>query len=270
MEHFKGYYFKHQKGGQTIAFIPGISKQGAFIQVITPWESNCFYYSNAKFGKTIQIGNNLFSSKGIRISLPGITGCIRYGRLTPLRSDIMGIFRFFPMECRHVIISMRHTLHGALTINGNPYDFNGGIGYMEGDSGRSFPSRYVWIHANDLPNQSSMTLSLAKIPFCGLHFSGAIAVVMFHGKEYRFATYYGARARDMKDIIVLQQGKLTLVVRVLSQGTGYPLASPKNGVMNGIIKEHNNSCINICLWKGNHMLCNLRSSHAGYERFPET
>ncbi len=266
---FRGYYFKHQINGQTIAFIPGMSKHGAFVQVITPWESNCFYYSHAKFGKNIQVGDNIFSSKGIKISLPGISGSIRYGKLTPLHSDIMGIFRFFPMECRHVIISMRHTLKGSLTINGNHYDFHGGTGYIEGDSGRSFPSRYVWIQANDFPDKSSITISLAKIPFCGFHFFGAFAVLILQGKEYRLATYLGVRVSDKKDIIIFRQGDLTLVVRILSQGTGYPLASPKNGVMNGIIKEHNDSCVNIRLWKGKRMLCNLTSRHAGYERFPE-
>ena len=33
---FEGWYFKHQKGRDTVAFIPGQAKSGAFVQVIWP------------------------------------------------------------------------------------------------------------------------------------------------------------------------------------------------------------------------------------------
>ena len=28
-------------------------------------------------------------------------------------------------------------------------DFTNGVGYIEGDSGTSFPESYVWVHCND-------------------------------------------------------------------------------------------------------------------------
>lgn len=64
---------------------------------------------------------------------------------TPLRSDIMGPFRFLPgMECSHGVISMGHSLEGKLDLNGKRIDFSGGTGYVETDRGRSFPSAYLW------------------------------------------------------------------------------------------------------------------------------
>ena len=267
LPYFKGYYFKHQKDGETVAFIPGISEQGAFIQVLTPGKSECFHFTDITFGKTIRIGNNTFSTKGVRISLPCISGCIRYGRLTPLRSDIMGIFRFFPMECRHVIISMRHTLSGSLIIHGKKFDYDKGIGYIEGDSGHSFPKKYIWIQANDLPQEGSLSLSIAAIPFCGFHFRGVIAVLMLQGREYRFATYLGARIMIQNKKILLRQGFYTLTVQLLSRGNGYPLAAPSQGRMSGIVREDNHACICIRLWEKSRLLCHLTSNHAGYEHF---
>ena len=77
----------------------------------------------------------------------------------------MGPFKYFPMECRHGIISMRHTLEGRLKLNGKEIDFTNGLGYIEKDSGRSFPSSYVWVQANDFDEPCSIMASVADIPF---------------------------------------------------------------------------------------------------------
>ena len=50
--------------------------------------------------------------------------------------DRMGPFKYFPMECRHRIISMRHTLEGRLKLNGKEIDFTNGLGYIEKDSAK--------------------------------------------------------------------------------------------------------------------------------------
>ena len=39
---FEGWYFKHQLGDTVIAFIPGRAESGAFIQVISSWDSRMF------------------------------------------------------------------------------------------------------------------------------------------------------------------------------------------------------------------------------------
>ena len=71
-------------------------------------------------------------------------GTVRCGPFTPLRSDIMGPFRFLPtMECAHGILSMAHPLEDSVTLNGKTLDFSGGVGYIETDRGRSFPDCYL-------------------------------------------------------------------------------------------------------------------------------
>ncbi|MFR1519306.1 MAG: tocopherol cyclase family protein [Clostridia bacterium] len=265
---FEGYYFRHLKNGEVIAFIPGRSESGAFIQVITNQKSYRYQFEEAKICKNpleIRIGGCEFTASGIRIRLPDLDGEIHYTGFTPIRSDIMGFFRFFPMECRHGIVSMRHRLSGTLQIEKKRYDFTDGIGYIECDSGRSFPERYIWMQANDLHSQQNMMLSIAKIPFLGFHFEGCICVVNADGKEYRLATYSGAAVRISGQKVIVTQGKLRLEAELLSAGSGHPLAAPRMGKMDGIIRENNDAHLFLRLFSGRQTLCAFESKTAGYE-----
>lgn len=233
MKHyFDGYYFKHQKDGQTLCIIVGCADGKMFIQVIT-----------GDFSAEIPLmKGNHFSRKGIRLNIQtpelSLTGVIRYRNLSPIKYDIMGPFRFFPMECRHGIISMYHHIDGKVRLNGDEIDFTDGVGYIEKDSGHSFPSSYVWVQANDFKElECSIMASVADIPFCGLHFRGCICVIWYQGREYRLATYLGARVLlCTKERILLKQGKYLLDIRVESQGAR-ALSAPQNGKMTRMIRE---------------------------------
>ena len=268
MKKFRGYYFRHQNAQSTVALIPGATDEGAFIQVITDGGSRRFDFPEAEFGQTVRIGENTFGKDGVHISLPGIVGDIRYSGLTPIKYDIMGPFRFFPMECRHEIVSMRHSLSGSIEADGKRYCFDGGIGYWEGDSGRSFPKEYLWIQANDFADGSSFVLSVARIPFCGLHFQGVICVLMAGGAEYRLATYLGAKASVGEKSFTIRQHDLLLQGELISVGEGCSLAAPEKGRMQGMIKEDNRAEVHIRLCRGESVICDLTSHIAGYERYP--
>lgn len=261
---FEGLYFKHQKDGKTVAFIPGTSENGAFIQVITDTFSKNYTFSSGVMQPEVRIGNCEFSRHGAHIDLPDIKGDLSYSEITPIRSDIMGPFRFFPMECRHTILSMRHKIHGCVTIQGELYDFENGIGYIEGDSGRSFPQKYLWLQANDFAG-GSFVLSVAEIPFCRFHFEGCICVVIIGRKEYRLATYFGAKVIFLKNTVIVIQQKLRLTVKILSCRHSFSLAAPQDGKMQGIIKEHNHTSVEITLTERDSVLCHWYSDNAGLE-----
>lgn len=80
-------------------------------------------------------------------------------------------------------------------------------------------------------------LSVADIPFCGFHFTGVISVIHYQGKEYRIATYLGARVVSIRDgeVVVKQGGKLLTVKRL--EKKGLPLAAPVGGGMTRTIHE---------------------------------
>lgn len=85
--------------------------------------------------------------------------------------------------------------------------FRNAWGYWEGDSGRSFPKEYIWTQCF-FPGGALM-LSVADIPIAGIRFTGIIGVVLWQGKEYRIATYLGARVVKIENKMVrVKQGVL--------------------------------------------------------------
>ncbi len=250
---FEGYYYKHQKGDQTIALIPGRTQEGAFIQLITNEASEyvSFVEDHQKIQfseKQQQIGDQFFSPSGIKLHIQSknltLSGEISYQALTPIRYDIMGFFKYFPMECRHGIVSLHHKLTGGFCINGRTIDFTGGVGYIERDSGTSFPKSYCWIQCNNfLETREPVCVfaSVAHIPFYGLHFQGCICIVYYKGREYRLATYLGVKilACDERRL-VLKQGPYLLEVDIY-RNLGHKLVAPDKGQMLRSIHE-NPSC----------------------------
>jgi tocopherol cyclase len=264
---FEGWYFKHQKEGESLAFIPGHAESGAFIQMISSSGSRQFEINNL----TVQHGiiradKCIFSHKGMVIDLPGVAGKIEYGPLSPLDSDIMGPFRFLPMECSHGVISMCHTLDGSVSIEGTVTDFSGGRGYIEKDSGTSFPRSYLWLQCNDFPEDCSVMLSIASIPFAGLSFTGCICALLYKGREYRLATYKGVKLiLQGPEHIRLSQGKLILEADIYNSGEGFSLRSPVEGRMSGIIRESSNVGLSLRLWDRGVKVLDLASPYAVFE-----
>ncbi|OGO91808.1 MAG: hypothetical protein A2Y17_13715 [Clostridiales bacterium GWF2_38_85] len=258
-EYFEGTYYKHQKNGQTVCLIPGRTKNAAFIQVIT--NDNSYQYNF----KSMDVTGCYFGRNGIVVNLPSIKGSISYSNITPLKYDIMGPFKLFPMECRHKIVSMHHKLNGSLIIHKKQLDFTGGTGYIEGDSGRSFPKKYIWLQCNDFSEKCSIMISIAHIPFYITKFMGCIAVAYFKEKEYRFATYLGVKIVTVtKNKLTLTQGKYTLEAD-LTHDYSHPLASPKNGKMDRTIYESNTSKSKIRLFENNKLLFEVSSNNTSFE-----
>lgn len=257
--YFDGTYYKHQKDDHTLCLIVGRSSTEKFIMVITEDFSVKVPYTKG----------NVFSKHWITLNIHtpqlSLYGTIHYRNLSPIKYDIMGPFAFFPMECRHGIISMNHRLKGKVWLNGEDIDFTGGQGYIEKDSGRSFPSSYVWIQANDFPKPCSIMAAVATIPFCGLHFQGCICVIQYQGKEYRLATYLGVRVLICtRKKIVLKQGKYRLEIRI-APCAGKPLHAPWEGEMVRTIREAASCPAEFRFFERNRQIFRLFSRHAGFE-----
>ena len=268
---FEGWYFKHQKENEMVAFIPGQAESGAFIQLISQEGARQFEISNLTVsGGTIRADRCWFSRQGCHIELPGIIGEIAYGPFAPLGSDIMGPFRFFPMECRHGVLSMAHTLQGRVILDGHMHSFDGGLGYVEKDSGTSCPRSYLWMQCNDFPKPCSIMVSIAHIPFCGSSFCGCICAILYQGKEYRLATYRGVKIQAFTpEHICLSQGRLLLELEIAPSHAGHPLCAPQCGKMSNTIRESCNAHLRARLWKRGKPVFDLQSDHAVYEFVPD-
>ena len=94
---FEGWYFKHQKGDDMVAFIPGRAESGAFVQMISQEEARQFAIEDfsVRHG-VIRADKCWFTRHGCRIELPGVRGKIDYGPFTPLAGISWAPFAFSP------------------------------------------------------------------------------------------------------------------------------------------------------------------------------
>ena len=273
--YFYGWYFKCQSDTQTLSVIPAVHETGrnrtCSLQIITQEQSWTVPFPGEAFrkrGRTIAVGRNRFGKRGIRLSVcaPGlkVEGKLAFGDLFPLRYDIMGPFSLVPfLECRHSIWSMKHRMWGKVSVNGETYSFDGAQGYWEGDSGRSFPEEYIWTQC--IFPAGSLMLSVADIPMAGFHFRGVIGVVVLDGREYRFATYLGAKISEIGDgMVKVMQGNLELEAALLER-TGKPLKAPAQGDMARTIRESAACRARYRFRKGNRTLLAFETDRASFE-----
>lgn len=272
---FYGWYLKCQSDTQTLAVIPAIHNAGTeracSIQVITDKDAWTVMFPADAFKRTkrkILIGKNRFGENGIHLAIHTqqvtVSGKLDFGPLFPLKYDIMGPFSLVPfMECRHSVWSMRHFVSGNACINGQKYIFRNAWGYWEGDYGRSFPKEYIWTQC--FFHEGALMLSVADIPMAGFRFTGIIGVVLWRGKEYRIATYLGARIVKMQNkMLRVKQGSLELEV-CLQEASGRPLKAPLKGDMVRTIHE-NASCRAFYRFsKGEHTLFAFETGRASFE-----
>ncbi|MDO5548348.1 MAG: tocopherol cyclase family protein [Eubacteriales bacterium] len=244
---FYGWYLKCQSDSQTLAVIPAIHRTGrnqtCSIQIITdtgtwaiPFSADAFHREK----KNLILAGNRFGEDGISLAIhtPELEaqGRLDFGPLTPLKYDIMGPFSLVPfMECRHSVWSMQHSVCGTVSINGQEYSFSNGRGYWEGDRGRSFPKKYLWTQCS-FP-EGSLMLSAADIPIAGIHFTGIIGAILWEGREYRMATYLGAKIVELQNQkIRVAQGDLEMEACLL-EASDHPLKAPTEGDMVRTIHE---------------------------------
>jgi len=276
-EYFCGWYFKCQSEEESIALIPAVhisqGKQTGSIQFISGKENWNFDLP----GERVQIrkdrpyaalGANTFSEEGVYLDLHqdslSATGVLQFGRPSAIRFDIMGPFCCLPfMECRHSVFSMRHEVDGWLQVNERCYRFEKGTGYIEGDRGRSFPSRYMWTQC--CFEEGALMLAAAEIPVGPAHFTGVIGIVQLRGKEYRLATYLGARVLKIGDReVTVRQGDLTMTAELLDHHACL-LRAPANGSMTRTIRENVACRARYQFCRRNQVLLDFETSKASFE-----
>ena len=221
---FEGWFIKivNANGDNVYSIIPGILQDSdqktahSFVQFLDgqSHQSRYFRFATDQFLSTeeyfyAEVGKSRFHSGGIQLNLQSendrIHGEIQFGKLTPwpvtlFSPGIMGWYAFIPfMQCYHGVVSMNHSIHGSLNIDGEEIDFTGGKGYIEKDWGRSFPSSYVWLQCNHFKTEGvCLSGSVAQIPWLFSSFRGFIYGLLLDGKLYRFTTYTGATVEELR------------------------------------------------------------------------
>lgn len=261
-KYFEGWYFKVVNADETraFAFIPGIAmdekgNKQAFIQVLDGKKRTAQYhkFDAASFIPAVRefhvdIGDNSFSEKRMKFSMPELKGELNFSGNIPwpkpfYSPGIMGPFAFVPfMQCYHGIVSMDHSIMGELEIRGEKINFDNGRGFIEKDWGHSFPSAYFWMQSNHFTEAGiSFKASVAKIPWIRKSFTGFIAGLWLKGKLFRFTTYNRTKLKrsfaDKDKVEIVLENKKYLLEITAYRDHATALASPILGLMDGRIEE---------------------------------
>lgn len=280
--YFEGWYFKQENNTETLAVIPAFhvdenGEKSVSMQVITGQSSWYLYFPISMFRASsdrlgVKIGENIFTEKGIRLSIHeegiNLEGSVRFGNFTPMKKEIMGPFFYFPgMQCTHEVESLYHELKGDLYLNGNKISLDGGRGYLEKDRGRSFPKEYMWTQCGfEDQGGGCIMAAVADVPFLFGSFSGCICIILYRGKQYRFATYLGARVvLNQKSIVVIRQGIWTLRMTALQENPKILLA-PSDGKLGRAIQESASCPVRYELFRGKKSVLRILGERAGWER----
>lgn len=255
---FFGIYYKHQTiDGYTLAIIDSLSNEGHMIQIITNERSYLI--------KDVNQVQTSFTGVKFDVNQDDLTikGEIKYGPLLKNKKDIMSYYRFLPIECKHKIYSMYQELDGEITINGATISFAKGNGYIEGDRGRNFPKKYLWLNA--INKEASITLAIASIPLGLLNIIGVTSLIEYKGKEYRFGTYNFAKALKIdRNNIIVKKGKYILDIKV-DDINGHPLKAPIKGDMIRYIHECPSVKITYTLKRKDELIMEITHPYASFE-----
>jgi hypothetical protein len=296
---FEGWYYKLVDASQQhrLAIIPGIflsqdpARHHAFVQVLDGRTGHGTYhrYRAEEFWAgedelDLRIGPNRFTGETLLLDIDAadmsVGGALCFNNLTPwpvtvASPGIMGWYAWVPfMECYHGVVSLDHGIEGRLVVNDQPIDFTGGRGYIEKDWGRSFPSAWIWFQSNHFEQPgTSLTASVAIIPWIRRSFPGFIIGVWHNGTLYRFATYSGARIEQL-DITdeqvswVVRDRHYRLEMEAIRTEGGL-LQAPTTLDMSRRIAETLNATVKVALYQLGHgkprLLVDGTGRHAGLE-----
>ncbi|MEM1269955.1 MAG: tocopherol cyclase family protein, partial [Bacteroidota bacterium] len=273
---FEGWYVKlDDPGGErTLAVIPGIylgedpASRHAFIQATDGrkrWYAR--YPVEAFEGATdrfdVRVGTSRFHAGGMTLDLDApegrLAGEVRFENPVPWpvtwRSPgIMGWYAWVPtMECYHGVVSLDHGLSGSVQIDGEAVDFSGGRGYTEKDWGRRFPRAWVWMQTNGFEGHAgtSLTASIARIPWWRTTFPGFIVGFWHAGTLYRFATYTGAETTRLhvtdEDVEWSMKSRNHVLEITARRAPGAELLGPRPEGMVPVVEETVSASVHVRL-----------------------
>jgi tocopherol cyclase len=294
---FEGWYFKFVDAREqhVHAIIPGVflgqdrSTSHAFVQVLDGLSGQSTYHrypldqfaaSDREFD--LHVGPNHFRVECISIEIADsdrtLRGELNFDGLVPwpvtfTSPGIMGPFAFAPfMECYHGVLGLDHAVRGSLVMNDETVNFDGGRGYIEKDWGQAFPQAWIWGQSNHFEQLgTSVTISVATIPWLGKSFRGFI-IGLWHNRElYRFTKYNGAKITSLRltdSHVILQLANRTHRLEIeAARSEGGLLHAPYRSEMLQRVTESLTATIAVKLieLKGGRVLFEGTGRHAGLE-----
>ena len=280
---FEGWYFKivDTVRQQSFAFIPGIhfgktnKDSHCFIQILQGKEVKYKYlrfspddFVTSKNKFHVLIKDNYFSLERITLNISdsdiNIKGTVIFKNIlkwpdTLFNPGSMGFYNFIPsLQCYSQVCVMDMDLEGNLNINGNNVDFNHGKGYIEKNWGKAFPYSWIWIQSNNFSTEkSSLSCSLAHIPFSFFSFRGFLIGLYAHGTFHSFTTVNRSQIQIHQkgsDIDIQVENKhyfLNIQTRTLSENFVL-LNAPRDSRMVPLVQENLQGEVHVSLREKKH------------------
>jgi len=286
--YFEGWYFKQASKDDALVVIPGIfrgtdsSEDTAFIQLIhgSPPRSDYFAYPIGEFTChprrfELCIGKNRFSLKEVQLDIPqiGLTAELYYSNHVPLKTNIvspsiMGPFSYIPgMQCNHGVLSLWHSVQGEVCCDGEKLLFDNADGYIEKDWGEAFPESWIWMQCGR--DREVLMCAVARIPMKAFHFTGLIAVLYTGERQYRFATYNGARVLNIierKDSLTIELARGRYRLCIIARNTLFgSLKAPSKTGMDREIQESVSCIYDLSLCHGTQTIYSGHFEYGGLE-----
>ncbi|MEG0282696.1 MAG: hypothetical protein RR664_05160 [Clostridia bacterium] len=289
---FLGWYYRivNKETSTNLVIIIGISNDPknphAFIQVFDNISKKPVYikYPAEDFKLctdpfAVVIKDSYFSLDKVSLNIQteeiNLVGKVEFKDRVPCKYDIMGPFakvKYLP--CRHGLFTLHSTNDGYIYINKEKISFTGGTTYIEGDSGTSFPEKYIWAQSNKIQNgvykgmKTNLVFAIAKIPICKkINIRGFFLNLLLKDQQYIFATYSGAKIKDLwiKKVkggtlvdLKIKQKEYILKIRIRSE-KGHTFVYPEDGQMLKNILEADNSNIILAIYKEKKVVGNRRN-----------
>ncbi len=265
---FEGWYFKitNEAATESFSFIPGIfwgdnpKDSHSFLQVLEGSSVNYTYhqFSTEAFRAysspfRICLDKNVFSLDGVSLSIKtdhqNIEGELRFKNLIKWKDHFlspgsMGYFNFIPfMQCYSQVCGMDLEISGELSINGRTYHFDQGRGYIEKNWGNAFPYSWIWIQSNSfIHSRTSLSCSIAHIPFWRTSFRGFLVGLYHEGSFYSFTTMNGSSAviRELGGDVTITLENKNHLLSIVTKSTSDDFLlcnGPRDGKMVPLVKE---------------------------------
>lgn len=287
--YFEGWYAKFQNRDSVLGLVWAFhvdenQQKKVSLQLNTKDDSYVISYPISAFKVSkkhfyIKIGNCILNEQGLSLNIKGVDddnkalsveGRLAFSTFNKPKYPLMGPFNLLAnLECYHDVISLYHTINGSIKINGKLYSYQNDLGYIEKDRGSSFPKSYLW--SSCLYEDISVMVAIAEVPIATYCFEGLLGCIFYQQKEYRLATYLGARVtKKTAELVIIKQGRYTLEMRVIDNSYANKLKAPVNGAMSATVYESVQATLRYSFYEHQTLLFDFISSKASYEYFNET
>ncbi len=276
--YFEGWYYKiiDHTEKHVFAIIPGVffgqspQNDHAFIQLIDGNSTQVFIekfpitqFESSNQSFNIQLGANHFSANEMKLDLHfenhTFQGNLLFKNINPwpvslFSPGIMGWYAYVPfMQCNHGVVSLDHIIEGLVTYDGIKIDYSHGRGYTEKDWGESFPDAWIWSQSNHFSTiGTSLTASIAIIPWVKTAFPGFIIGLFHQGKLYKFTTYNNSRVEKLspgeKRIEWVVRNKNHRLALKIERSQGFEVYAPTSNDMSGRVPETIDAVVHLQLF----------------------